>query len=92
MNTADVEGHLGDCDINMEAERPEFRFYKPHTGVCLECPDKQFNVPSLLNFFSLLAGMGGSRAKSEDASVSLDGAHRQDVLQVRESSSENVDY
>lgn len=43
-------------------------------------------------FNSFLAGMGGSRAKSEDASVSLDGAHRQDVLQVRESSSENVDY
>ncbi|CBK22566.2 uncharacterized protein [Blastocystis hominis] len=33
MNTADAEGHLGDCDINMEAERPEFRFYKPNTGL-----------------------------------------------------------
>lgn len=79
MNTADVEGHLGDCDINMEAELPEFRFYKPRTGICLECPDKQFNV-LVCSFLSSLAGMGRSRAQSEDASLAMDGTDRQDVL------------
>ena len=44
MNTAEAEGHFGSCDVNTEAELPEFRLYKAHTGVCLESPDKQFDL------------------------------------------------
>ena len=44
MNTAEAEGHFGSCDVNTEAEYPEFRLYKAHTGVCLESPDKQFDL------------------------------------------------
>lgn len=41
---SDVKDNLGDCDINFEAETPEFRLYKAGTGVCLESPDRVFNV------------------------------------------------
>ena len=44
MNTAEAEGHFGTCDVNTEAELPEFRLYKAHTGICLERPDKQFDL------------------------------------------------
>ena len=51
IDVASAEGHLGDCDINTESPFPEFRLYKPHTGICLECPDKQFNVCGVVSSF-----------------------------------------
>ena len=44
MNVNDVKDNLHNCDINLEAETPEFRLYKANTGVCMECPDKVFSV------------------------------------------------
>ena len=44
IDLKDAVDHLGDCDINMESELPEFRLYKAGTGICLESPDKHFNV------------------------------------------------
>lgn len=43
-NVKDVKDLLGNCDINVESELPEFRLYKANTGVCLESPDRQFDL------------------------------------------------
>ena len=47
-NIEDIQENLGDCDVNLEAETPEFRLYKAGTGVCLESPDRNFNVSSAM--------------------------------------------
>lgn len=47
-NIDEIKDNLGDCDVNLEAETPEFRLYKAGTGICLESPDKNFDVSTIL--------------------------------------------
>ena len=71
IETKDAIGHLGDCDINVDAEIPEYRLYKAGTGVCLESPEKQFSVSSAVLILSI-ATMGCKRIKCKDEALSVD--------------------